>query len=492
MSVCSLGFLALCVAVVIVFHLASGRLLRQIILAAANATFLISQVPNLRSWGFFAVVLVATYLALAAVRAFRRGIIVAAAIGLVLVSFLYIKRYEYFATWVPVPMEWDLVLYPVELVGQSYMFFKLIHMFVDEWQGQLAPFNLWSYLNYQLSFFALTAGPIQRYNDFLRSWNEMDLRPRESREALLLWTRILAGMIKISVLGAWALTEFKRAAVPPGPRNLSEVLVCFYVYPAYLYFNFSGYTDMMLGAGGLLGFKLPENFNRPYLARNVLDFWDRWHISVSHWIRDYVFMTSYKVAASQFPRAARYWSYALLFLALFLAGVWHGTTEGFVWFGALNGLGAAVTRAYGDSLRAMLGGAGLKAYLRNRAIQWIAVIVTLHYVGFCFLFFSMKPLSLQLFFATALHELSNLPWSLGGSTWRSLDVTPLVVAALALAALWKAEVIGAVLARLASRIVERPVLMYSILCTQTTIVVLVLYLEWALKQEPPPVLYMSF
>ncbi len=176
MSVCSLGFLALCVAVVLAFHLAPGKLLRQVILAAANATFLISQVPNLRSWGFFAAVLVGTYIALAAVRAFRRGAIVAAAITVVLLTFLYVKRYEFFATWVPVPMEWNLVLHPVELVGLSYMFFKLIHMFVDEWQGQLAPFNLWSYLNYQLSFFALTAGPIQRYNDFLRSWNEMDLR----------------------------------------------------------------------------------------------------------------------------------------------------------------------------------------------------------------------------------------------------------------------------------------------------------------------------
>lgn len=492
MSVCSLGFLALCVAVVLAFHLAPGKLLRQVILAAANATFLISQVPNLRSWGFFAVVLVGTYIALAAVRAFRRGAIVAAAITVVLLTFLYVKRYEFFATWVPVPMEWNLVLHPVELVGLSYMFFKLIHMFVDEWQGQLAPFNLWSYLNYQLSFFALTAGPIQRYNDFLRSWNEMDLRPRESREALLLWTRILTGMIKISVLGAWALAEFKRAAVPPGPRNLSEVLVCFYVYPAYLYFNFSGYTDVMLGAGGLLGFKLPENFNRPYLARNVLDFWNRWHISVSHWIRDYVFMTSYKVAASQFPSAARYWSYALLFLALFLAGVWHGTTEGFVWFGALNGLGAAVTRAYGDGLRAVLGGAGLKAYLRNRAIEWIAVIVTLHYVGFCFLFFSMDPREVWVLLGTMSRELVNLPASLVASRWQAMDATPMIVAAIALAALWKADAIGSVLARLVARIGERPALMYSILCTQTAIVVLVLYFEWAFKQEPPPVLYMSF
>jgi D-alanyl-lipoteichoic acid acyltransferase DltB (MBOAT superfamily) len=489
MSVCSLGFLGLCVAVVIVFHLAPRKLFRQVVLAATNATFLISQVPNARSWGFFAAVLVGTYVLLVAVRACRRGGVVAAAIGLVLLTLLYTKRYEFFATWVPVPMDWNLVVHPIELVGLSYMFFKLIHMFVDEWQGQLAPFNLWSYLNYQLSFFALTAGPIQRYNDFWKSWNDMDLVPRESREALLLWLRVLAGMIKISVLGSWAHIAFVEASLP-GPRNLTDVLVCFYVYPAYLYFNFSGYTDVMIGAGGLLGFKLPENFNHPYLARNVLDFWDRWHISVTHWIRDYVFMTSYKAAASRFPRAARYWSYVLLFVALFLAGIWHGTTQGFVLFGAFNGLGAAVTRAYGDGLRAWLGGAGLKTYLQNRVVQWIAVIVTLHYTGFTFLFFSMQPQALQILLKTISNELSRFPPSLGGATW--LDAVPFLIAALALGALWRADAIRSVATRLASGMASRPTLMYVVLCTQTAVVVLILYFEWALRQEPPPVLYMSF
>jgi D-alanyl-lipoteichoic acid acyltransferase DltB (MBOAT superfamily) len=492
MSVCSLSFLALCIAVVTVFHLAPGKLLRQLILAATSAAFLYSLVPNERSWIFFAVVLAGSYVSLTLVRLLRKGTVVAALIGLVLVVFLYVKRYEFFASFVPVPMDWNLVLHPIELVGLSYMLFKLIHMLVDEWQGQLAPFSWWSYLNYQLSFFTLTAGPIQRYNDFARSWNEMDLRPREPREGLLLWIRLLAGMIKISLLGAWALAAFQRASAMTGPRSLGDALVCFYIYPAFLYFNFSGYTDVMIGAGGLLGFNLPENFNRPYLARNVLDFWDRWHISVTHWIRDYVFMSSYKFAASHFASAARVASYVLLFLALFLAGVWHGTTAGYVIFGALNGLGVAVTRAYTDILRATLGGPGLRAYLQNRLIKWIAVIVTLHYVCFCHLFFSMNPHDVRILLESAAHELMHLPASLDESSWRLVDAWPLFAGALALAALWKADAIGSALAGLASRIARRQGLLYSLLCTQTAIVVLILYFEWAFQQEPPPVLYMSF
>src|SRR5580698_5411097 len=353
MAVCSLTFLALCLAVVVVFHLAPGRLTRQVILAVASGLFLETQVPNERSAIFFACALLGTYAALRLVRATHHGAVVAASIGLVLLVFLYLKRYDFFSSWVPVPIDWDLEVHPIELVGLSYMLFKLIHMLVDEWQGQLAPFNLWSYLNYQLAFFTLTAGPIQRYNDFQRSWQAMDTVSTEPRDVLLFWCRILLGLLKIRVLGEWADSAFKYAATPTEHRGLTDVLVCFYVYPLYLYLNFSGYTDVMIGAGGLLGFKVPENFNYPFLARNVLDFWDRWHISLTHWIRDYVFMSSYKAAASNFPRAARYSGYFLLFMALFLAGVWHGTTEGFVALGVLNGLGAAVTRIYGDGLRAI-------------------------------------------------------------------------------------------------------------------------------------------
>jgi alginate O-acetyltransferase complex protein AlgI len=497
MAVCSLGFLALCVVVVLIFHLPRGKRIRQLILAAASVLFLVTQVPNVRSWIFFAVVLACTYGMLMLVRATRLGGVVAGAIGLLLLIFLYVQRYGFFSSWVPVPMDWDLDVHPVELVGLSYMFFKLIHMLVDEWQGQLAPFNLWSYLNYQLSFFTLTAGPIQRYNDFLLGWDEMDRQPRDAGEGLRLWVRLLGGLLKISILGAWAQAAFQKAAPSNGPLSLANALVCFYAYPAYLYFNFSGYTDVMLGAGGLLGFKLPENFNRPYLARNVLDFWDRWHISVTHWIRDYVFMTSYKSAATQFPRAARWWSYALLFAALFFAGIWHGTTAGYVVFGALNGLGAAVTRAYGDALRAALGGPGLKAYLQNRTIQRIAVVVTLHYVGFCFLFFALSPQEVQFLLAAASRDLVSLPASLGGATWGAFDsmllgAGLLVAVGAALIALWHADTITSIAGRLAAAIVDRRGLMYSIVCAQTVIVVLLLYFEWAFQQEPPPVLYMHF
>jgi alginate O-acetyltransferase complex protein AlgI len=492
MSICSLAFLLFCGVVVIVFHLAPSKPLRQILLTAFNAAFLYTLVPNQRSWIWFAVFLAGTYVSLLSVRASRRGAAVTTGIVIVLAVFLYLKRYQVLAGIIPFPLEWELRLHPVELVGLSYMIFKFIHMLVDEWQGQLAPFNLWRYLNYQLSFFTITAGPIQRYNAFLTNWEEMDLSPSLARDNMLSWCRILTGMIKISVLGAFAYSAFFQASRTLRPHILTNAAITFYSYPLYLYLNFSGYTDVMIGAAGLLGFKLPENFNRPYLARNMLEFWDRWHITLTHWIRDYVFMSSYKVAATRYPSAAKFWSYALLFAALFLAGLWHGATDGFVAFGALIGLGATVTRAYGDAMRTTLGRAGMRAYLQNPALRVLAIVITLNYVCLCQLFFATGVEDALKILGAASTGLSHLPRLFTGYAWEARGVALFVCAMVVLAALWKADAIAAVVTRVTSHIGRRPTLLYTLMSAETAIVVFMFFIDWAVRQEPPPVLYRAF
>jgi alginate O-acetyltransferase complex protein AlgI len=491
MAVCSLGFLFFCGAVVIVFHLAPGRRLRQLILAGSSAFFLYPLVPDVRSWIWFAVVLVGSFLGLVAVRAWGRGGLVATIIGLSILLYLYLKRYTLLSSFIPFPLAWDLRIHPVELIGLSYMSFKFIHMVVDQWQGQLAPFNFWTYLNYQLSFFTIVAGPIQRYNDFHRYWEEMDLQPSDARESLLYWIRILTGMIKVGLLGAYAESAFHSANGLHAVPTLSDALICFYAYPIYLYFNFSGYTDIVLGAGGLLGFRLPENFNRPWLARNVLDYWDRWHISLTHWIRDYVFMSSYKLAATKFPGGARYWSYALLFFALLVAGVWHGTTDGFFVFGVLNGLGAAVTRAYGDVLRAKLGHQGLRAYLKNPTIRLIAIVITLHYVCLCQLFFAVDVDRALALLSGAGSQILHFPASLSDYSWKGPALV-IALAVIVLTALWKSDRAGSIIERIALRLGERTGWLSAILCLQCVFVASMFFVDWAFQQEPPPVLYMAF
>jgi alginate O-acetyltransferase complex protein AlgI len=364
-------------------------------------------------------------------------------------------------------------------------------MLIDQWQGQLAPFNLWTYLNYQLSFFTLTAGPIQRYNDFARYWEEADLGPSPNRDSLLCCVRMLMGLIKIGVLGAYAQSVIHSGTFSYRSASVTEALIRFYIFPVQLYFNFSGYTDVVIGAAGLLGFRLPENFDRPWLSRNMLDFWDRWHISLTHWIRDYIFMASYKVAATRFPREARYWSYGLLFFALFLAGVWHGTTDGFVLFGTLNGLGAAVTRAYGDLLRAKLGRAGLHAYLQSRVARVIATLVTLHYVCLCQLFFLSNLNAAEGVLLALGNGLLHFPIVVGGGSWPNVALG-LGLGALVLALLWKSDAVDSIRNRVGLWTTGSTTTLCTVLCLQCILVGGMFFFDWVFQQEAPPVVYMGF
>lgn len=390
MNICSIEFFLSCCLAPILFHLLPGRLPRQLFLSALNLAFLWTFVPNNRSWACFALFLGGTYAILWLIRRRPAGFMVFVSIVVVLAAFLLVKKYTFLEPIVPERM-WD---HGIAMIGLSYMLFRFIHVLVDAWQGQLEHYTIFSYANYQLGFFSLVAGPIQRYNDFHRYWELMDLSPGDLMPVLQAWNRLLTGFIKMGFLAAVALCLYDRANLNWGPQSsgrlLLRFLVLFYAYAFFLYLNFSGYMDIVIGCARLFGFELPENFKQPYLARNVIDFWNRWHITLSHWIRDYVFMTSYKACAERFPSWSNYIGYLLLFVSLFLAGVWHGSTMNFAAFGLIHGIGAMAVQVYGDVLKWGLGRVSYQNYLKNNWIRWIAIIVTFHYVCFSLLFFGMS------------------------------------------------------------------------------------------------------
>ena len=148
-----------------------------------NVLFVVPFVPNAQSWIWFAVFLGGTYVALLVVRARPAGSVVWAAILIVVPLFAFIKRYSFIPLIIPVELFWKSWFDPLVVVGISYILFKFIHMLVDESQGQLVPFTFFSYLNYQLAFFTLVAGPIQRYNDFKRSGMRWTLSRRTRARA---------------------------------------------------------------------------------------------------------------------------------------------------------------------------------------------------------------------------------------------------------------------------------------------------------------------
>ena len=138
------------------------------------------------------------------------GVYVAAVVFFILL-FAYVKNYGFLEPLLPRNLLPEILIPQVQVIGLSYMLFKFIHMAVDQNQGQLEPVNFFSYANYQLSFFTLAAGPIQRFNDFRQTWARMDLGPSDVRGDLTNWARILLGMIKMGAIAPILLQWFEDA-----------------------------------------------------------------------------------------------------------------------------------------------------------------------------------------------------------------------------------------------------------------------------------------
>lgn len=388
MNFFSLHFILFLSVVVIVYYLKASQLYRQWVLSLANILFLLTFLTTTQSAVALASFLLISYAILAMIRLGITRYIAWAGIVLAVSGLVVVKHYGFVQFLLPE----SLLRTPLEFIGFSYMTFKWIHLAVDLQQGQLNRITFFSYLNYQIGFFSLAAGPIQLYNGFQRFWESGKETPQDGREELLALNRVLNGLFKIGCLGALSILLYREAVhqlhSANSPWQVAKcLLIIFYGYPIYLYFNFSGYCDAVIGAARLLGMTHQENFDKPWLARDMIDFWNRWHISLSQWIREYVFMTSYKSLVTRRPAWGQIGGYFLLFLALFLAGVWHGPTKNFVIFGFIQGAGVAISRIYADILKRKLGREGMNRYLSNPRIRIGAIAVTLNYICFSFLFF---------------------------------------------------------------------------------------------------------
>jgi D-alanyl-lipoteichoic acid acyltransferase DltB (MBOAT superfamily) len=213
------------------------------------------------------------------------------------------------------------------------------------------------------------------------------------------YMRLFVGVLKVAGLAVLCLRFHQRFAdwfdgveagqIPFTIRGAAfRGVATFYLFPAYIYLNFSGSCDIVIAGALLCGMRLPENFDQPYLARNMIDFWNRWHRTLSFWIRDYLFTPMYKALAERWPRQAGTISFLAYFVALFLAGVWHGSTWNFVVFGVLQGLGVSAAKVWENRIIRARGRSGLRRYLGSRPIRALAVGTTFHFACFTFLFFS--------------------------------------------------------------------------------------------------------
>ena len=239
-------------------------------------------------------------------------------------------------------LSWTTPALPTLLpLGISFYTFQSLSYTIDVWRERLTPERSLSKFALFVTFFPqLVAGPIVRASELLPQLHRRpDLSARRMEEGLF---RIFKGLVKKVILGDWIAGHFTDAVFSnPEAYTGPEVLLALYAFTVQLYADFSGYSDIAIGTARLLGYDIPENFDRPYQAKNISEFWRRWHMTLSTWLRDYLF---FPLGGSRGSEKRTYFN---LWLTMFLVGMWHfktGTSWNFVIYANVHGLAMLYNR----------------------------------------------------------------------------------------------------------------------------------------------------
>jgi alginate O-acetyltransferase complex protein AlgI len=254
-------------------------------------------------------------------------------------------------------------------LGLSYISFQAISYLVDVRRKRVdAEYNFVSLSLYIMLFPKILVGPISRYKTVAKTFPNPDPSPDDIANGI---RRFIQGLAK-KILIADTLALFVDAAFRIGPRSLTIELAWLTVlaYALQIYFDFSGYTDMALGLGRMMGFSLEENFNFPYISQSVGEFWRRWHISLSNWFRDYIFFPLERKRR----RYKYYGQFINVVIVFLLTGLWHGITKTFVAWGLLHGLFIVLENAFLNRL--------LKKAVRPLRHTYLLFVVSMTWIVF--------------------------------------------------------------------------------------------------------------
>lgn len=364
-----------------------------------------------RDVAFAVLNVVAVYLLFFVNRDIRYTVLFAVYLGLVSVQYLTLRWWSERAAWFP----WLAFLAPLSMlaairyiplgflsshnaalrsllpnnpdfnlsayfIGLSYLAFRTSQL-VFEVRNKVVPRpDFWQYMGF--AFFAPTfsVGPINPYSQYLRAFSEADRSCIPIGRAL---SRILVGAVKFGFLGVLLNQLTYRALLMDGhPHHWVDLPIAAIAYYLYLYCNFSGFCDIAIGSAGLIGIPVLENFDNPFAARNLKDFWNRWHITLSHYMRDIVFSPLSKIFVHAFGLSRANHAIALAIAMVFLmVGVWHGVGWHYAAFGAMHALGVVANHYYTIILKNKLGKGGFAAYNRSPAVRAVAVPLTFCYVA---------------------------------------------------------------------------------------------------------------
>jgi D-alanyl-lipoteichoic acid acyltransferase DltB (MBOAT superfamily) len=381
MSLTSPLFFAFLAGVILAYHISESVRYRRLVLGFGNAIFIASYLTDYIQILPLLAFLLLGYACVSILSVWKSSLALGLAILGVLACYVFLKRFSFFDDLGRLP-------FPYLTIGLSYILFRILHIMVDVHSGDLEErIGPTAFFRYTCNFLCFVSGPIQRYQDF-RAADGIAVVKLDADTVFQAFSRVVAGYAKFVIIAAvaeYAFSFLKPQLLQAGDPSFAKLCMLYAaaasLYTVYLYYNFSGYMDIVLGSGVLLGQALPENFDKPFSARSFLEFWQRWHMTLSQWFKFYLFNPLVMLLMSCFPAPAltAYLGVFAFFVTFLVMGVWHGTTAVFVVYGLLMGAGASINKLWQVACAERLGKKRYRTMTENLGYVYFARGVTISY-----------------------------------------------------------------------------------------------------------------
>lgn len=270
----------------------------------------------------------------------------------------------------------------IGFIGLSYISFKVIQIIIEIYDGRITKIKFIDFINFILFFPTLSSGPIDRWKRFEENLNTKLEKDEYINEYLLVGLRKIFIAIVYKFIIAYLIDTYWLLMIPKEVSIFNSINYM-YSYTMYLFFDFAGYSLFAIGTSYVFGIKTPENFNMPFLSKDMKEFWTRWHISLSRWFGDYIFsrFVLNSMRKKRFKSRVTA-SHVAQIITMFIMGLWHGLTIYYIIYGIYQGVALVLTDIYQRKS---------KFYKKNKNKKWfncIQVVITFHIVCFGMLIFS--------------------------------------------------------------------------------------------------------
>ena len=281
-------------------------------------------------------------------------------------------------------------------LGISYLTFRAVGMIIELRDGVLKDFSLWEFLRFMLFMPTFSSGPIDRFKRFNQDYENIperdELLDMLEQSVQYIMLGFLYKFILAHILGSMILPPLKQYAVQMGGIFNLPTLGVMYVFGLDLFFDFAGYSMFALAISNLMGIKSPINFNKPFVSRDLKEFWNRWHMSLSFWFRDFVFMRLVTVLIrNKIFKNRNTTSSVAYIINMLVMGFWHGVTWYYIAYGLFHGLGLVINDAWvrkKKTINKERKKKNLPPLPDNKWTQAVGMFITFNVVMFSFLIFS--------------------------------------------------------------------------------------------------------